>query len=144
MGSFEVHLSTPLPATETFARVLDFDAHTEITPLTTVHHTLPIRAGSDFVARTGVGCLGFDDTMEIDEYAPPTLSERGRCTIRKTGRWVLGGIDLEVTPTSAHTSVLHWRQDITVRGFSRLSDPLVTDVARIAYREVLNRLLTRA
>lgn len=140
MGRFVVQLRPSLSATEAFDRILDLDAHTALIPLTTVRHEGVLGAGRTFVARTGLGRIGFDDQMVVDEFRPPGPETPGRCRIRKTGRWVLGTIDLSVSGDANHAVVL-WTQDIRIRWISRVADPVVTAVARVAYRTMLRRLL---
>ena len=50
----------------------------------------PGRCRRDFVGRTGMGPVGFHDPMTVTGWKPPTASDPGRCTVRKTGRVVLG------------------------------------------------------
>lgn len=140
MGHFVVRLQPSLAATEAFDRLLDLDAHTALIPLTTVRHDGALGAGRAFVARTALGPLRIDDPMVVDEFRRPRVEAPGRCRIRKTGRWVLGTIDLTVTG-DAHHAVVTWTQDIQVRWISRVADPVVTAVARVAYRTMLRRLL---
>ena len=52
-------------------------------------------AGAAVVARTGLGPVGFTDTMEITEWDPPR-----RCTVRHTGKVVRGAGVFEVVPVS--------------------------------------------
>ncbi|MDO5500225.1 MAG: hypothetical protein Q4F67_11170 [Propionibacteriaceae bacterium] len=139
MGTFEVVCTPALPAGEAFARVLDLDAHTALIPLTVVRGD--VTAG--FTARTGVGPVRVDDSMVVEEHAPPVATGPGVWRIRKTGRWIGGTIDLTVAPAGDGASIVCWHQHITVRGLSRVADPIVTAVARRAYRLVLRRLLRR-
>lgn len=143
MGEFQIRIDAPLPASEAFARVLDLDAHSEVIPLTSVQHA-GIAPGTEFVARTGLGPLGVDDEMVIEECVPPTEDRVGHCRIRKLGNLIGGEIALTVTPTGEHTSVVLWDQTITIAGASRFADPMVTQLSREAYRTMLKRLLSRA
>src|SRR4051812_42117897 len=101
MAHFEVHLGSTLPAPEVWRRVLDLRGHTAVIPFTTVTGTAmtadELVAGSRFVARTGLGPLGFDDIMVVDEISPPTADRAGEARIHKEGRLVRGSIDLVVT-----------------------------------------------
>lgn len=141
MGHFVVRLQPPLPAAEAFDRLLDLDAHSALVPLTTVRHEGPLGVGQRFVGRTHLGPVGFDDVMVIEEHRRPEPGVPGRCRIRKTGRWVLGTIDLTVE--DADPAIVVWTQDIRIRWISQVADPVVTAVARIAYRTMLRRLLAR-
>ena len=98
MADFEVHLDPPLPAPEAWSRILDLRAHTAVIPLTTVTGYAMVANelvdGSRFVARTGLGPVGFDDVMVVEAIVPPTPTSAGRARIRKEGKVVRGVIDL--------------------------------------------------
>src|SRR6478609_11154301 len=74
MADFEVHLDSPLSAPEAWRRILDLRAHTAVIPLTTVTgaalSAAELGPGSRFVARTGLGPIGFDDTMVVESIVP--------------------------------------------------------------------------
>ena len=146
MADFEVHLVPPLTAPEAWRRVLDLRAHTAVIPLTTVTGDAmgasDLVDGSRFVARTGLGPVGFDDVMVVDSIVPPTPTTAGRARIRKDGKVVRGAIDLSVTPTAAGSTVV-WRQQISVRGVPAVLDRVVATVARAAYGTALRKLLAR-
>ena len=52
--------------------------------------------GAQVVARTGIGPVGFTDTMVITEWEPPR-----RCVVQHTGRVVRGAGVFEVVPAGA-------------------------------------------
>jgi carbon monoxide dehydrogenase subunit G len=54
--------------------------------------------GAEVVARTGIGPVGFADTMVITEWDPPR-----RCVVRHTGRIVRGLGIFEVTGSGQQT-----------------------------------------
>ena len=60
MGAFTIVREVPLPPAEVFARLTEWERHGEVVPLTTI---TPRPGG--FLARTGVGPLGFDDPMDV-------------------------------------------------------------------------------
>ena len=146
MADFEVHLDSPLPAPEAWRRILDLRAHTAVIPLTTVTGEAmgasELVEGSRFVARTGVGPVGFDDVMVVQSVVQPTAHSAGSARIRKEGKVVRGRIDLLVTPTASGSTVL-WTQRIGVRGVPALLDPVVAKVAGAAYGSTLRKLLAR-
>jgi hypothetical protein len=147
MARFEVTIDSPLPAPEAWRRVLDLRTHGAVIPLTTVSGEVleptRLRAGTRFVARTGLGPIGFDDPMVIESYAPPTAHDPGIARIRKEGNVVTGRITLRVTP-SATGSVVGWRQRIRVRGVPDVFGPVVARLAEAAYRRALEELLRRS
>ena len=144
MATFRVLLPSPLPADEAWRRVLDLRAHDRLIPLTRVTTGMvpadELGPGSRFVARTGVGLVGFDDAMVLDEVTPPTGAEPGTARIRKEGKVIRGSIEL-VVMTRASGSVVDWRQEIRVLGVPRALGWLVAGASRAAYGMALRRLL---
>jgi carbon monoxide dehydrogenase subunit G len=63
-------------------------------------------AGAQVVARTGVGPLGFTDTMVITHWEPPR-----RCVVAHTGRVIRGTGVFEVVPAGAG-SELRWTERV--------------------------------
>jgi carbon monoxide dehydrogenase subunit G len=61
-------------------------------------------AGAEVVARTGIGPVGFADTMVITQWDPPR-----RCVVRHTGRIVRGLGIFEVVP-SGQQSEFRWTE----------------------------------
>jgi hypothetical protein len=146
MPRFEVTIDSPLPAPEAWRRILDLRAHGAVIPLTKVSGEAleagRLAPGSRFVARTGLGPIGFDDPMLVESCAAPTEHDAGVARIRKEGRTVTGRITLRVTPT-ATGSVVGWKQRIRVRGVPAVFDAAVARVAEAAYRRALEGLLRR-
>jgi carbon monoxide dehydrogenase subunit G len=98
--------------------------------------------GATVVGRTGIGPLGFTDTMVITGWEPPR-----RCAVHHTGRLVRGDGLFEVTPAGAASQfswteqlqlplaaagrlawpvvrpLLQWGMDASLRRFARLFPP---------------------
>src|SRR5260370_16875444 len=80
--------------------------------------------GATVTARTGVGRLGFTDTMVITEWDPPR-----RCVVQHTGHLVRGDGIFEVTPPGT-ASEFRWTEPLDLpppppgRLVSRLLPPL--------------------
>ena len=62
--------------------------------------------GATVVGWTGVGPLGFTDTMIISEWDPPL-----RCVVRHTGRMVRGSGIFEVIPVGTECE-FRWTEDL--------------------------------
>ena len=146
MARFTVTIDSDLAAPEAWRRLLDLRAHSVVIPLTTVTGDATAASdlvvGSRFVARTGLGPVGFDDEMVVESIVAPTATTAGNARIRKEGNVVRGRIDVRVTPT-ASGSVVVWSQRIGVRGVPAALDPVVAKLAGAAYGSTIRRLLAR-
>jgi len=82
--------------------------------------------GARVVARTGIGPVGFTDTMVITEWEPPR-----RCVVRHTGRVVRGAGVFEVVPAGAG-SEFRWteRLDLPLGAVGRWGWRLARPLAR--------------
>ena len=78
--------------------------------------------GSELAAFTGVGPLGFTDTMRITAWEPPV-----RCVVAHTGAVVRGTGEFLVHPVTDRTSEFVWieRLDLPLGSLGRAGWPLV-------------------
>ncbi len=143
-ASFTVNLTTPVTPDEAFRRVLDLRAHNRVIPLTRVSPAVPasdLLPGFGFVARTGIGVLGFDDPMRVEAvevrgpYGPASV------VIVKEGPVIQGRIRLQITPLSAG-SRLGWHQEVVLPWLPGFLQAPAAQVLRAGYRRVLSRLLS--
>lgn len=110
MGStISVSVQVAASAEQTFAAATDWPGQQEWVFATKVRATRGpgTNAGDEIAARTGVGPLGFTDTMTITEWDPPR-----RCRVRHTGRLVRGVAVFEVSARDASSSVFTWTEDL--------------------------------
>ncbi|WP_460626263.1 SRPBCC family protein [Intrasporangium mesophilum] len=146
MSQFSVVIDSELAAAEAWRRVLDLRMHSRVIPLTTVRGSAlsadSLTAGSQFVARTAAGPVGFDDAMTVDEITAPRDGTPGVARIHKGGKVIRGSIVLRVSPRPPGSRV-EWSQEIWVWGVPALLHPVVTAVARQAYAAALRRLLAQ-
>ncbi|MFJ7496151.1 SRPBCC family protein [Streptomyces sp. NPDC097727] len=144
MAVFRIERFTSLPAAEAWRRVTDWERHAAQVPLTTI--TVPTglttRIGTVFVARTGVGPLGFDDPMEVVRWTPPAAGRAGLCRLEKRGSLVLGRASIDVYPTDSGSHVV-WVEELTVRLLPRWADPLLAGAGRRIFGRVLDGILDR-
>lgn len=93
--------------------------------------------GGGIEARTGIGPLGFLDTMVITAWEPPL-----RCVVRHTGRLVRGGGAFEVAAAPDGGSILTWREELDLPGgaLGRLGWPVIRPVARYTLARSLGKL----
>ncbi|GHG51471.1 hypothetical protein GCM10012320_20780 [Sinomonas cellulolyticus] len=144
MRHYTISLTSPLAPAEAWARVLDLRVHDRVIPFTRITSGLAsadeLRPGHEFTACTMVGRVGFDDVMRVESLTPPSGATAGHARIVKTGRLVLGAVELTV---SAHDggSTVRWEQDF---GLGRLVRPArwaAELAAPLLYGTTLRRLL---
>ncbi len=141
MAGFEVVRETSLSAQEAWGRVTDWKRHGEHAPLTTVTvHGAPGSPDESFVARTGIGPIGFDDPMAVTYRRAPSATEPGVVRLVKQGRTVLGWAVVTVSPTASGSEV-RWHEEARLR-FTR--GPIVfiaNKVLAVAFGRLLDALL---
>ncbi|MEU8574191.1 SRPBCC family protein [Streptomyces asoensis] len=143
MALFQLERTVLLSPDDAWRRLTDWPAHGDVVPLTrvTVVTRPPAREGTVFVARTGLGPLGFDDRMEVTVWQPPSDGGPGRCRLDKRGRVVLGWAEIEVRPEPGGRTRVVWREDVRVRFLPSLFDPLLATAARAMFGRAADGLL---
>lgn len=141
-----VQMETELEPHVAWARLWDLDQHTAVIPLTTVTLDAPalaLAAGAGFTGRTALGPVGFDDTMRVVVWEPPTTGE-GRAVVAKSGALIGGRIEVIVVPFIGGGAQITWRQDVQLPWLPSRLSRLEDAAARLAapgYRRVLRTLL---
>ncbi|MFB7499988.1 SRPBCC family protein [Streptomyces sp. NPDC056161] len=146
MADFVLQRTAPLPIDEAWRRLTRWSRHAGTVPLTRVVMVTepPTRVGTRFVARTGLGPLGFDDPMEVTVWRPPTDAEPGLVRLVKRGRVVAGWAELEVRPGPGGRTRVLWREELRLRGLPALFDPPLAAAARAVFGREVNSLLRTA
>ncbi|WNM31085.1 SRPBCC family protein [Streptomyces sp. Li-HN-5-11] len=145
MVEFSLERTPALPLDEAWRRLTRWPRHADAVPLTriTVVTPEPTHVGTRFVARSGIGPLGFDDPMEVTVWRPPAGGEAGLCRLEKRGRVVLGWAELEVRPGPGGRARVLWREELSVRLLPGSLDPLVAVPARAVFGRAMDVLLRR-
>ncbi|MFK0180435.1 SRPBCC family protein [Streptomyces xanthochromogenes] len=162
MALFRIDRRTPLTPAEAWRRLTDWERHAQGVPLTriVVETPPPSGPGTVFVARTGLGPLGFDDRMEITRWEPPAGGAPGVCRLEKRGRAITGWAEIEVGTAgkdrdakasseegapqegaSGGGTYLVWREDLRVHGLPRALDPLTARAGRLLFGHAMSVLL---
>lgn len=97
------------PAEDVFAALTDWSGQGDWMFATSVRPTRGYgRAdGDEITAFTGLGRIGFTDTMTITEWDPPRV-----CRVRHTGRIVRGTAVFAVVPDGAERSRVEWTEEL--------------------------------
>ena len=108
-ASLELTVDVDAPVEQTWAGATDWARQGEWMLGTKVRGTAQdgIGVGGGIEAFTGVGKLGFLDTMEITRWEPPYL-----CHVLHTGRVVRGTGEFEVRDRGEGKSTFVWREDL--------------------------------
>ncbi len=143
MVDFLLERTVPLPLDEAWRRLTEWPRHAPVVPLTrvTVLTAPPTRAGTVFVARSGIGPLSFDDRMEVTVWRPPVGDAPGLCRLEKRGGVVLGWAEIEVRPGPGGRSRVIWREELRVRLLPSLFDRPLAGASRYVFGRAVNRLL---
>lgn len=133
---FTVDRRLPLPPSRVWDALIDWPGHGSWVPATRVRMLAGDGGpGTTFVARTGIGPVGFDDTMTVTE-----LDEGSRrAVVRKIGPILTGTAGFTVTPDDGGCR-LHWFEDVHVPGLPSLLVPIVRGIARASFGHALGRL----
>ncbi|WP_199546969.1 SRPBCC family protein [Streptomyces sp. N35] len=141
MPEFRIAHRTPLPVAEAWRRVTDWERHAAQVPFTYTKLLTdgPNREGTRFIARTGLGPLGFDDPMEITLWQPP--SPEARCRLTKTGKVLTGWAEIEVHPAvRGPGSYVVWREDLRLTRLPRFLDATTARAGRVVFGYAPRRL----
>jgi len=126
------------PVAEVWAGAVDWDAQGTWMLGTRVRGTAQggVGVGGGIEAFTGVGRLGFLDTMVVDRWEPPHL-----CSVVHTGRLVRGTGTFAVEEHGPAASVFVWREDLDLPlgVLGRIGWPLVRPAFAAGVRLSLRR-----
>lgn len=145
MARFTVVQDVKAPATAVWAALVDWPRHGDWAPLTAVRTITarPDGVGAGFVARTGVGPIGFDDPMTVVQWQQPDGDEPGdrggRCEVVKQGRVVHGRAWFTVTALPGRRARVVWDEDVTVspRTITRFAGPVLSAAGRLGFAATL-------
>ncbi len=134
--AFTITRHTPAPPAAAWDAVSDLAEHSRHVPLTDVR--VPdggLVLGSEVVARTGVGPLGFADRMLV------TGIEAGqRLRLVKTGLWLRGWAEITVEPDGEGARVV-WVEELWLPGLRLLTRRVGDRLGPQLFGPVLDALL---
>lgn len=143
MALFRIDRESSLPADEVWRRLTAWERHADVVPLTRVSVRTPPPSGEGtvFVARTGIGPVGFDDVMEVVTWRP-AAGGGGLCRLEKRGSFVTGWAEIEVSPEAGAGSTVAWREELRVRWLPRAFDRVLVMAARWMFGRAVDGLLS--
>ncbi|HEU0042208.1 MAG TPA: SRPBCC family protein [Jiangellaceae bacterium] len=133
-----------VPARTAWDVLTDWERQGEWMPVTRVRVVSPGDAGGvggRLEAWTGLGPLGFVDTMIVTGWDPPR-----RCVVRHTGSVVRGHGVFAVEPIDACRCRVVWQEylDLPLGRFGRATWPVVAPLARAGLAWALRRFAAHA
>jgi uncharacterized protein YndB with AHSA1/START domain len=115
VGAIEVRRTVETPLGAVWATLTDFGSYGRYIPLTRMRTDPgPVRPGWGFGGLTGLGPVGFLDSMLVVRWEPPA-DGRARFSVRKTGRLLAGWADVRMTATGDGGTDVSWREEIVPR-----------------------------
>lgn len=136
--SLELSVDVDAPVEDTWAGAVDWDRQGQWMLGTLVRGTAQngVGVGGGISAFTGIGRLGFTDTMQITVWEPPR-----RCHVLHTGRVVRGTGEFEVRERGTGRSTFVWREDLDLPlgALGRTGWPVVRPAFTAGVRASLRR-----
>jgi uncharacterized protein YndB with AHSA1/START domain len=142
----EVRRTVPTPLDAVWDALTDFAAYGRWIPLTSMRTEAgPARLGWAFGGFTGLGPVGFLDSMLVVKWEPP-LDGEARFAVRKTGRVLRGWADVRLAATDAGGTDVVWREEIVPRPetLGRLIAPAADRVTARLFADALDGMLEAA
>lgn len=151
MAHFTLQVDSPRTVADAWARLVDWKEHGAVAPLTKVAVTGgPARVDSDvptvgeeFIARSGIGPLSFDDVMRVTAVEASLPSRR--IEIEKVGRLLKGTVCIDFVPADKGGTSVVWTQDFQVallpKFLNRLIGPVLSMAVAPGYRSAVKKLV---
>ena len=146
MAPVEVRRTVATPLGAVWDTLTDFGAYGRWIPLTSMRTDPgPARLGWAFGGFTGLGPVGFLDSMLVVKWEPP-LDGEARFAVRKTGRVLRGWADVRLAATDAGGTDVVWREEIVPRPetLGRLVAPAADRVTARLFADALDGMLEAA
>ena len=149
MSSQRVELTVPMdvnaPAEAVWHAVTDWVGQSEWMLGTRVSVTSPgdgRELGATLSAFSGVGPVGFTDTMEIVEWTVSEGAGPKRCTVRHTGKVVKGDGVFEVVELGPERTRFLWTEllDLPLGPLGRLGWPIIRPAFRFGVERSLRKM----
>lgn len=140
--AFRVKVTCRTDAERMWQKLIDWRGHSEWVPVTSVkvlHGDGGV--GTEFVARTGVSPIAFDDWMQVTKVEAETRTAE----VKKLGSLLTGGAGFTVHAAN-NGCVVEWWEDVRVKHLPGFLAPAAAMVFRRAFQQTiagLDRRLSR-
>lgn len=137
MAELRAAASTGSTADQLWSAITDWPGQSRWIPLTRARKVGgPDGVGARIDAWTGVGRLGFVDTMVVEVWRPPH-----ELVLRHTGRVVRGRAGFSIAPTPAGSRLVWWEQiELPLGALGRILWPVAAPFAAAVLRRSLRRV----
>ncbi|SDO59181.1 Carbon monoxide dehydrogenase subunit G [Pedococcus dokdonensis] len=146
MAEFHLTRRSTAPPAAVWDVVTDFAAYGDWMPATRMRVDAGgPRPGWGFAGISGLGRVGFSDSMLVSVWEPPGPDGRGAFRVVKTGRLLSGWAEVTVEPDGTGTR-LDWHEDVVVRPlpFKRWFAPLLDRANDWLYGRAVDAMLAHA
>ena len=146
MPAIEVRRTVPTPLGPVWDTLTDYGSYGRWIPLTRMRvDPGPVRLGWGFGGFTGLGPVGFLDSMLLVRWEPPT-DGGARFAVRKTGRLLAGWADVRLASTGTGGTDVVWREEIVPRPemLGRLLAPVTDGLTARLFARTLDAMLDAA
>jgi hypothetical protein len=139
--SFVVERHLDIDVAEAWGMLTDWPGHADWIPMTRVE--VDAADPARFTAWSGLGRLALEDRMRaVDATFDGTT---GTCRVEKLGPVLHGEAEFSVRPgPNTGSSVVHWREEVTVPHLPRVFAPLAAAVGRVLFGKSLARMAKTA
>jgi len=146
MPAIEVRRTVATQLDPVWETLTDYGSYGRWIPLTRMRvDPGPVRLGWGFGGFTGLGPVGFLDSMIVVRWEAPAEG-RARFAVRKTGRVLAGWADVSLTSTTAGGTDVVWREEILPRpeALGRLIAPVTDGLTARLFGRTLDAMLDAA
>ena len=134
--SFQLEQTWSVPAQRLWQALADWESHSKWIPATRVRILSGDGGlGTAFVARTGIGPLGFDDHMTVIEFDAATT----HAVVQKTGPLLLGSAGFRIEERNGGSHLL-WFETVQVPYLPPFLVPAVAHIGRLLFTASLLQL----
>jgi hypothetical protein len=128
--AFTLERQLDLAPTVAWSMLTDWKGHADWIPMTRVE--VDPADPARFTAWSGLGRLALEDRMRATRSSFDGTT--GSCLVEKLGPVLVGEAEFSVRPgDAAGTTIVHWREDVTMPHLPKVLAPLAARVGRVLF-----------